>query len=104
MGGKCVRADFGMVGHGVEIAGGSIGMRRCIVNFVAFVVFEVDLMDHSEMSKTSRVLDLTLLSSKNRSFGREMLQYGCVECLNASSLFSDSHKSFAGVTCTRIST
>lgn len=93
-----------MVGHGVEIAGESISMRRCVVNFVAFVVFEFDLMAYNQMSETSRVLDLTLLSSNNRSFGREMLQYGCVRCLNVSSLSSDFYKDLTDVTCTRIST
>ena len=33
-------------------------MRRCIVDFVAFAVFELNVMACSEMSETSRVRDL----------------------------------------------
>jgi len=38
------RADFGMVGHGGKILSGSVDVRRCMVDFVALIIFELDVM------------------------------------------------------------
>lgn len=58
LGGKCVRTDFSVAGHGGKILSGSVDVRRCMVDFVALIIFELGVMLYSGMSETSHVLDL----------------------------------------------
>ena len=84
LGGKCVRTDFSMVGHGGMIAGGGVIVKRCIVESGPFYVILLSLEStcYLEMSETLCVSNFTSSLFKNRSLSREILESCCMRCLS----------------------